>query len=572
MLRFGLTALVLGCLTMGMTGYPAPVPATPEAHWRQPVALALVEPGLLVSANRASGSLSVVDLTRGTASEFEVGQSLVDVVAAGDLLLALDEKASHLIRARIKDGVVKVVDQVGVPLGPVTVRRAANRAYVASRWGKSVSAVDLTPEGMKVAWTRPLPFAPRPLAVAPDGKTLLVGAAFGGRLALVETATGTVASVRELAGHNLGGFTVTPDGKHLLATYSVMDAKAEASMYNVHWGNVVIHRLRQFDLAKLLQPDGDPLAGSKQYVLDGLTNGATDPGPSALDGAGRVLLCVGGLDRVMLDARTEGQRHNLAVGSRPSALVIDTKAQRAYVACTFDDRIAVIDVENDKVLAPISLGATPPPTAESRGARLFHSARLSHNGWMSCHTCHSDGHSNGKRADTLADGSHGTLKRTLSLLGAGATAPYNWRGTSERLEDVIDRSLRTTMHPDDILREDVRDLAAYVRTLPAPPTLPAPDAARAARGKLIFGEQGCARCHTPPLYTSAKVADVGIHDEKAVKEYNPPSLRGVRLGGPFFHDSRAATLADVFRVHKHQLRGELSADDLRALLAFLETL
>jgi DNA-binding beta-propeller fold protein YncE len=572
-----LGTLALVSLGLGSTAGDnvRPVPATPEPHWRHPVALALVEPGRwLLTANSASGSLSVVNLAASTVSEIDVGRSLVDVVAGPDgTVLTVDEKASQVIRLSHKDGVVTIRDTVPVPLGPMTVRLGSpDRAYVTCRWAKSVSAIDITPTGMKVTWTQLLPFAPRPLAVTPDGKVLIVGDAFSGRLALVEAATGKLASVRSLPGHNLGGLAISPDGKQLLATYSVMDPLAESSMYNVHWGNVVIHRLRQFDLAKLLQPDGDLLAGSKQFVIDGLTNGATDPGPIAFDATGRVLLSVGGLDRVMVDARTEGQRQNLRVGRRPAGLVCDPTRSRAYTACTFDDTIAVLDLSEDTPLSPIKLGTTPPPTSEVRGAQLFHDARLSHNGWMSCHTCHSYGHSNGKRADTFADGSFGTPKRTLSLLGVADTAPWNWRGTTLRLEDVIDRSLRTTMYPDEVRREDIRDLTAYLRTLPPPPTVPPADPALAARGATLFKEKGCVKCHTPPLYTSDKVVDVGIHDEKGVKEFNPPSLRGVRLGGPYFHDSRAVTLEDVFRVHKHQLKSELTAEELRELLAFLESL
>jgi DNA-binding beta-propeller fold protein YncE len=570
-----LGTLVLVGLAASAGDRPAPAPTTPEAHWRHPVALALAEPGhWLLAANRASGSLSVVDLTAGTVDEVPVGQSLVDVVAGPEgMLLAVDEKASRLIRLAHRDGKVTVRDAVAVPLGPMSVRLgSAGRAYVTCRWDKSVSAIAIGADGMRVLWTRPLPFAPRPLAISPDGGKLVVGDAFGGKIALVETANGKLESVRNLAGHNLGGFALSPDGKQFLATYSVMDPLAEASMYNVHWGNVVIHRLRQFDLGKLLQPDMDILAGSKQFVLDGLTNGATDPGPIAFDGAGRTLLCVGGLDQVMVDVRTEGQRQRLRVGQRPAALTIDPGRQRAYVACTFDDTVAVLDLAEDKPLSPIKLGATPALTPEVRGQQLFHDARLSHNGWMSCHTCHSDGHSNGKLADTLADGSYSTPKRTLTLLGVAQTAPWNWRGHSQRLEDVIDRSLQTTFYVDEVHKEDVRDLTAYLRTLPPPPTVPPADPALAERGKAIFRDQGCARCHTPPVYTSNKVVDVGIHDEKGIKEFNPPSLRGVRLGGPFFHDGRAATLEEVFRVHKHQLSGELTPEELRALVAFLESL
>ncbi|HKB37067.1 MAG TPA: hypothetical protein VKD72_11475, partial [Gemmataceae bacterium] len=61
-------------------------------------------------------------------------------------------------------------------------------------------------------------------------------------------------------------------------------------------------------------------------------------------------------------------------------------------------------------------------------------------------------------------------------------------------------------------------------------------------------------------------------DEVGNTHFNPPSLRGVSQGGPYFHDGRAATLDEVFTRHRHQLRAALTGGDLQDLLAFLRTL
>jgi cytochrome c peroxidase len=53
---------------------------------------------------------------------------------------------------------------------------------------------------------------------------------------------------------------------------------------------------------------------------------------------------------------------------------------------------------------------------------------------------------------------------------------------------------------------------------------------------------------------------------------NPPSLRGVSQGRAFFHDGRATTLKEVFTRHRHQLKAELSRENLDDLLASLESL
>ncbi|HEX5271647.1 MAG TPA: hypothetical protein VFW33_14215, partial [Gemmataceae bacterium] len=69
-----------------------------------------------------------------------------------------------------------------------------------------------------------------------------------------------------------------------------------------------------------------------------------------------------------------------------------------------------------------------------------------------------------------------------------------------------------------------------------------------------------------------KAHDVGLTDEAGLKSFNAPSLRGAGQGGPYFHDGRARTLAEVFTRHRHQVKGELPKDELNDLLLFLENL
>ena len=65
---------------------------------------------------------------------------------------------------------------------------------------------------------------------------------------------------------------------------------------------------------------------------------------------------------------------------------------------------------------------------------------------------------------------------------------------------------------------------------------------------------------------------VGIEDEHGIAKFNPPSLRGLTQRRKYFHDNRAETLEDVFRVHKHRMREPLADEQLNDLLAFLRSL
>jgi len=145
------------------------------------------------------------------------------------------------------------------------------------------------------------------------------------------------------------------------------------------------------------------------------------------------------------------------------------------------------------------------------------------------------------------------------------------------LESQVRKSILTTMHGRALSDQQVQDLAAFLRSLPPPPALASPAGhgeknGAVERGRTIFRDQGCAHCHAPPAYTSSKTYDVGLHDEVGNTRFNPPSLRGVSQGGPYFHDNRAATLEDVFTKYRHQLKGKLSKSQQQDLISFLRSL
>ena len=119
--------------------------------------------------------------------------------------------------------------------------------------------------------------------------------------------------------------------------------------------------------------------------------------------------------------------------------------------------------------------------------------------------------------------------------------------------------------------EQLYALARYIYSLTPPPN-PNKFDALAARGQKVFEREGCAGCHTPPLYTNNKLTiaagfkppadhaskydilnvSVGTDPDLALKTrrgtgyYKVPSLKGVWYRGPFEHNGSVATLEDWF--------------------------
>src|SRR5262249_51163184 len=282
-----------------------------------------------------------------------------------------------------------------------------------------------------------------------------------------------------------------------------------------------------------------------------------------------------GMDEVAIAAGIGQGPKRVVVGRRPAAVAVGPDGEFAYVADGLDDTISVVATATGQRPATIALGPRPEPTAADQGERLFSSARVSHDGWMSCQSCHTDGHTNGLVSDTLGDGSYGAPKRVPSLLGVAATGPWTWTGSMGRLEDQVRKSITTTMHGTKPTGAQVADLTAYLRTLAPPsPRLGESDAddQTVAHGREVFRARKCAGCHEPPEYTTPKTYDVGLVDEVGNREFNPPSLRSVSRRDAFFHDGRVQSLREVFaRVH-HPRGLVLSPREIDDLVAFLRTL
>jgi cytochrome c peroxidase len=221
------------------------------------------------------------------------------------------------------------------------------------------------------------------------------------------------------------------------------------------------------------------------------------------------------------------------------------------------------------------LGGPDEPSLVRRGEAVFYDARRSFGQWYSCHSCHTDGHTNGGLFDTLNDGRYENLKKTPSLRGVTRTGPWTWHGWQTDLRASVRKSFETTMRGPAPSEQDVDALMAYLKTLDFVPPQPA-NADAAGRGKKLFQAKRCNDCHAPPNFTTAEVYEVGLKSpDDQPQGFNPPSLRGVARRGPFLHDGRARTLQDVLKVHHRPslINGESDLDDteLADLIEYLKS-
>jgi YVTN family beta-propeller protein len=574
---------ILTCLLVLLPAIVSDAQAfTPAIQVRRPVALCLSEnQEILYVANRDSGTISVVRLADDAViEEIAIGGQPTDMALLSDgRLLVVDQQHNRLVIVR-STGKQAEIDPIEVAASPVRiiVDSREKYCYVSSLWSTTVSKFALsndTQTSPKLVQSKKLHFAPRELCLTPDENQLIVASAFAAKIAVLNGSSLESTAVHSMLGHNIQGLAINEQSRELIVAQQELNPLAHATQDDVHWGNMMSNQLAKYPLDKATDPDVKLVDHRTVTQLGEPGAAAADPGSFVLQPDGRTALILTGTHEVaFLDDSYTEIRQRLRVGTRPMDLAA-AKNGRLYVANMFADSISVIDATR-KVATSISLGEQPELTAAQQGEILFFDGRLSHDGWMSCHSCHTEGHSNERLNDNFSDGTFGTPKRVLSLLGVAETSPWAWNGETKSLEQQVKNSIEITMRGDAIDDDQVDAIVDFMHTLTIPQVTNSQPTekivASLARGKQLFESSGCITCHAPPVYTTPKSYDVGLVDAEGLKHFNPPSLRAVAHRANFFHDGRADSLHKVFTKYKHQVGEGLDAEQVESLTLFLNSL
>ncbi|MEA2733106.1 MAG: cytochrome c peroxidase [Acetobacteraceae bacterium] len=257
-----------------------------------------------------------------------------------------------------------------------------------------------------------------------------------------------------------------------------------------------------------------------------------------------------------------------------------------------------------------------PPAADARkvalGERLFGDHRLSHDGTLSCLSCH-DLHTNGTggKRGTRAAGGPDPLFDTLTIFNAALSFRLNWEGNFRTLEAQTQSSLENSanlntnvdevlgkLNADPKMVDEFRDaydhapdgtslldaIATYERSLLTPGSRfdlwlqgdPTALNAEELTGYGLFKSLGCVSCHQGVNVGGNLYERHGIFHPLASPKpeiLRVPSLRNVAVTAPYFQDGSAATLDDAVRkMGAAQLDLALSDQQIQAIVAFLRTL
>ncbi|MEZ0231123.1 MAG: hypothetical protein ACAI25_21080, partial [Planctomycetota bacterium] len=483
---------------------------------------------------------------------------------------------------------MKVAGTVGVGYQPrgVAVARDGRRAFVALSGDDPVSVVDLA--DLAVVASAVVGDEPWHVALTPDGSRLAVGHARSMDVRVPDATDLKPLHAVRLRGHNVRQLAVSPDGAWAYVA-NVAERGGKTNKGDIDAGWVLGSRLSRVPLGQdgpreaiALDPRGEAVAD-----LDGV---AVSPDGESL------ALCAGGTQELLLlrqplpfvafggpgdhidpDLKTDPERfRRVALGGRPVCVAFLPGGESVVVSNYLENALQIVSVASASVTRRIDLGGPAKRSLERRGEAVFYDAKRSFRQWYSCHSCHTEGHTNGASYDTLNDGRYGNAKKTLSLRGIAKTAPYTWHGWQKDLRASVEQSLTKTLQGPAPSSEDLDALVAFLKRVDFVPPRPTPAPEAAARGREVFRRRSCDVCHAAPDYTDPRVHLVDLESKDDVYQgFNPPSLRGVRHRAPFLHDGRARTLADVFKkLHppRAEDEAELTAQEIADLVVFLESL
>lgn len=551
-----------------------------RADLRQPQRLALSAAGdRLLTANQKSGSVSLIDLTsQQTIGEFRVGESVTSITSLpNERYLLTDPVAHQIIEVALVKDQISVVTRCSVAPYPQRIAAATDgrTIYVSSLWPKQVARLEKSTDQWTETKRITLPFAPRELLLLSEHDLLIVADGFGGNLAALSAGDLSTLAINQFPAHNIQRLYPADDGASVALAHQMLSDLAYTNDSDIHWGLVMSNDIRWLTVNALTKQDSNLYEGNRMHSIGEPGIGSGDPTGMAIASTGDYVVSLGATDQLAIGKDRAAGIWRVKVGARPADVLFSADEKLAYVADSLDDTISIVDLKKQERVGVISLGPCRERTPAEKGEAIFYRG-LSLEGWMSCHSCHTDGHANGLANDNLSDDSYGAPKRILSLLNPGDTAPYGWLGKNETLPIQIRKSIEQTMRGEPISDEEIDHLAAYLQTLKLPEPIDqlqqTRNDAQVAAGKTLFAELSCAGCHAPPTYTTPDTYDVGLHDKKGNEAFNPPSLRGVAHRGPYFHDRSSPTLDDVIGREKHQLPRELSGDEQAALIAFLRSL
>ncbi len=466
------------------------------------------------------------------------------------------------------------------------------KIYVSNQFSATISEVD--PESKQVLRTVKVLREPKSAVFSKDGKYLFVANFLPAQRADLDFVTSCVSvidmntftKVKDIPlanGSNaLRGICVTPDGKYIYVSHNLGRFTVPTSQLQQGWMNTsafsIIDASKQEFLGAVLVDEPERGAAGIWSIdcndeLLFITHSGTHE-VSIIDHKAMLKKFEAYPNKEVLDYDLRflyGLRERIQLqGNGPRNMIL--KDDKLFIPTYFADILNIVDI-NAYTVNAIELNPGRIETNEHKGERYFNDAKNCFQEWQSCNGCHpGEARMDAMNWDLMNDGV-GNSKNCKSLLYSHVTPPSMISGIRAKAEIAVHKGF-THIQFYDISEEEsacVDDYLKALRPVPSPYLVNGELSDKAKEGRKVFEKYNCGSCHSGPYYTDMKLHRIG-EDIEFEKGWDTPTLIEVWRTAPYLFDGRAATMEDVFEVHKHGINKKITKKEVEALAEYVNSL
>lgn len=558
-----------------------------------PTDVDLNEKGEIVIAEKGTKRVSYFSSEGRLLRSYPVGEVPTGVLADTDrVYITTFETEGRLQLLALNTGKVEVSVITGSGACHPVYSPDKKRIYVCNQFQNTVSEID--PVSLKLIRTVEVLREPRSIVFSLNGKFMFVTNFLPAQRADADYVAACV-SVIEMKGFTkvrdiqlangsnaVRDICITPDGKYIYVSHNLGRFTVPTSQLQQGWMNTSAFSV--IDVAKLQflgavvvdEPERGAagiwgIACNEDYLY--ISHSGTHE-VSVIDQKAMLEKFLNYPDKGALDYDLTflyGIRKRIPLqGNGPRSLVLGK--DKLIIPTYFADVLNLLDVRTHE-LKSFELNPGREETVENKGERYFNDASHCFQNWQSCNGCHpGDARTDGMNWDLMNDGV-GNPKNCKSLLFSHTTPPNMISGIREHAELAV-RAGFNFIQFFDIMEEDARCVDAYLKSLqpvPSPWLVNGGLSERAKEGRKVFEKLKCGECHSGPYFTDMKMYRIG-EDIEFEKGWDTPTLREVWRTAPYLFDGRAATMKEVFEVHKHGIERKVSRKEIEALTEYVNSL
>lgn len=588
--RFTFIRLLTAALTFGCISSATATGTSPYF----PTDITLNAKGEIVMTEKGMNRISIFSPDGKTQlHSFAIDESPTGIVLNGDkAYVTTSATTGHLQILSLSSGKKEASIQTGSGACAPLFSSDKKHIYICNQFQNTVSEVDLV--SRKVTRSVNVLREPKAAILSKDGQYMFVTNFLPAQRADLDYVAACISVIRmdnftkvkdiKLAnGSNaLRGICITPDGKYIYVSHNLGRFTVPTSQLQQGWMNTsafsVIDVAKQEYLGAIVVDEPERgAAGIWSIACNNESLFITHSGThevSVIDHQAMLSKFLNYPNKSMLDYDLRflyGLRQFIPLqGNGPRKMIME--GTKLYIPTYFADILNIVDTNTHKVTA-VNLNPNRQESTENKGERYFNDASNCFQQWQSCNGCHpGDGRTDGMNWDLMNDGV-GNSKNCKSLLFSHPTPPSMISGIRETAEWAVRAGFKFIQF-FDITEEDATCVDAYLKSLrpvPSPYLVNGELSELAKEGRKVFDKQQCGECHSGTYYTDLKMHRIG-DDIEFEKGWDTPTLREVWRTAPYLFDGRAATMNEVFEVHKHGVKKKMSSKEIQALTEYVNSL